>query len=426
MNIVIENSGYGLDNIGDVAMLQVAVDRLKELWPDANIYVISEDSDRLASLIPKAIFFSLSSKRAWQSDYNLIGGIKHFFPKSIHKKLKGCESYLRTNLPNLCLKIMGWRFGKNSSNYLSTKNLLALIADSDLVLATGGGYVNDTFSSHASNLFDVLLLAQHYHIPTAMLGQGLGPLSDKDLAKKFKRLVSHLQLLSLREGAFSPKLLESLSAPNNGRAVIISGDDAVEKSYTARAQQIGTKIGLNIRNASYANLPEGTIEKLSSQIQAYIRNKNTSYELLPISLVPNKESDIYALANLLTLNSHQLHKAEISLSVNNIIERVSECRVVVTGSYHAALFALSQGVQVIGLTASKYYDNKFIGLLKQFDVGIQILDLNDDVDKLHKYLDFAWNNAELERDILLNRARDQIDEGRKAYLQLKSIVTQNA
>ncbi|WP_417498671.1 polysaccharide pyruvyl transferase family protein [Methylophaga sp.] len=423
MNIVIDNSGYGLDNIGDVAMLQVAVERLNKIWPEANIHVISQDSAKLTSLIPNAEFFSSTTKRAWQSDYNLIGGLKHLFPKKMQNSLKNFEAYIRINFPEISLMVLAWRFGKTSPNFLNAKKMLELISKSDLVIATGGGYVNDTFSSHASKLLDVLLLAQYFQKPTAMLGQGLGPLSNKDLSKKFKRVLSHLQLISLREGAFSPKILECLSALSEKPTVIVSGDDAIEKSYTSRTHKIGNKVGLNIRNASYANLPEGTIEKLSLQIELYIRNKNTSYQLLPISLVSNEESDIYALASLLKLDTQQLYKSEMSLSVNTIIERVSECRVVVTGSYHAALFALSQGIQVIGLTASKYYDSKFMGLLKQFESGVQILHLNDEVDKLQEYLDFAWNNAETERDKLLNRAAEQIGNGRKAYIQLESLVT---
>ncbi|WP_286304022.1 polysaccharide pyruvyl transferase family protein [Methylophaga marina] len=332
------------------------------------------------------------------------------------------ECYIKTRHPNLALKIISWRFGAESSNYLASKSVMDLIKESDIVIATGGGYVNDSFSDHASKLLDVILLAQYYNRPTIMLGQGLGPLSNKNLVKKFKCVLNGLKLISLREGEFSPKLLNSLMSSQGKPSVFVSGDDAVEMSYRLRTESLGNKLGLNIRNASYATLPSGTIEKLGDVIQGYIHKKKTSYQLLPISLVPGDESDIRSLISLMRLSSQQDNETEEGLSVEDIIQRVSECRVVITGSYHAALFALSQGIQVIGLTASNYYDYKFMGLLKQFEVGVQILYLDDGIDKLSEYLDVAWSRADGQRSKLLERAKQQVCAGKDAYLQLKTFV----
>ena len=48
-----------------------------------------------------------------------------------------------------------------------------------------------------------------------------------------------------------------------------------------------------------------------------------------------------------------------------IIKRIGRCRVVVTGSYHVAVFALSQGIPAICLANSEYYEIKFRGLADQ-------------------------------------------------------------
>ena len=45
-----------------------------------------------------------------------------------------------------------------------------------------------------------------------------------------------------------------------------------------------------------------------------------------------------------------------------VIDRVGECKVVVTGSYHGAVFALAQGIPVVALVKSPYYVNKMAGL----------------------------------------------------------------
>src|SRR5207244_3068484 len=46
--ILVDQSGYDLLNVGDVAMLQSCVLRLWRLWPDAEIMVICHSPGRLA------------------------------------------------------------------------------------------------------------------------------------------------------------------------------------------------------------------------------------------------------------------------------------------------------------------------------------------------------------------------------------------
>ncbi|MEA2273577.1 MAG: hypothetical protein QOI98_2285, partial [Solirubrobacteraceae bacterium] len=50
--VVVEPSGHRLLNHGDTAMLQVAVRRLRETWPDASIGVITADADGLERHVP--------------------------------------------------------------------------------------------------------------------------------------------------------------------------------------------------------------------------------------------------------------------------------------------------------------------------------------------------------------------------------------
>ncbi len=52
MRILVDQSGYDLLNIGDVAMLRSCVIRLRRLWPGAEIMVISHAPERLARYCP--------------------------------------------------------------------------------------------------------------------------------------------------------------------------------------------------------------------------------------------------------------------------------------------------------------------------------------------------------------------------------------
>ena len=48
MNILIDSCSYNCQNVGDLAMLIVAVSRLRELWPDASIRIITNAPDRIS------------------------------------------------------------------------------------------------------------------------------------------------------------------------------------------------------------------------------------------------------------------------------------------------------------------------------------------------------------------------------------------
>jgi colanic acid/amylovoran biosynthesis protein len=108
-----------------------------------------------------------------------------------------------------------------------------------------------------------------------------------------------------------------------------------------------------------------------------------------------------------------------------VVELIGQCRVVVTGSYHAAVFALAQGIPAVGVTRSAYYDAKFVGLNEQFGgtMGIVSLGEGDVEPRLMRAIDEAWENAEAVRPHLLELAREQVEEGRGAYRRLHALLS---
>jgi polysaccharide pyruvyl transferase WcaK-like protein len=107
-----------------------------------------------------------------------------------------------------------------------------------------------------------------------------------------------------------------------------------------------------------------------------------------------------------------------------VIDRIGECRIVVTGSYHGAVFALAQGIPVVALVKSTYYANKMLGLVQQFGVGCELVRLDEDAlsERLTAAIDRAWADAERVRPRLLGAAAEQIERGPSAYGRLREIV----
>lgn len=112
-------------------------------------------------------------------------------------------------------------------------------------------------------------------------------------------------------------------------------------------------------------------------------------------------------------------------STAEIIKRISRCRIMITGTFHGAVFAISQGIPVIGLAKSVEYRNKISGLATEFGAeGCQIIDMKGPNYAAHlaSAIEFAWSNAERLRPHLLREAKRQIDLGHLAYAQIRGRV----
>jgi colanic acid/amylovoran biosynthesis protein len=89
----------------------------------------------------------------------------------------------------------------------------------------------------------------------------------------------------------------------------------------------------------------------------------------------------------------------------------------VTGSYHAAVFGLAQGVPAVCLTRSRYYDAKFAGLQALFPEACSVvsLDESDFAGRLRAVIEQAWQLPGTVRAAARNAAAGQRAAGRDAY-----------
>src|SRR5262249_16488538 len=112
-------------------------------------------------------------------------------------------------------------------------------------------------------------------------------------------------------------------------------------------------------------------------------------------------------------------------SARKVIDQIVKCRAVVTGSYHAGVFALALGVPVVGLARSQYYIDKFHGLAHQFGVGCElvVLDTPDAESSIAAAIQRAWQSAEAVRPQLLAAAARQVELQRAAYRRLYELVS---
>ncbi len=421
MKILVENGCYDLQNMGDVAMLQVAVERLRQLWPDALIQVITARPDLLARYCPDARAIPAAGRCGWFYDRNILGKLHNLMPRSLDHSFTELTRSLRRLKPNVMHNLLMFKAKIHQRNINDVNLFIDAVFDADLIALSGGGDINDSFSDFAFTLFEILELAIQRGIPTVLFGQGIGPINNPTLKKRAAEVLPLVDLIAIREKLTSLPLLESLNVPR--RKIIVSGDDAIELAYKNHSAKSGSAIGVNIRVSSYSGIDSHDIESIRGTLWSLAEEHRASLLPVPISFYAH-ESDIEAARKLI---GGKFSIPESCLHLNDpldIVNLIRDCRVVVTGSYHSAVFALAQGIPAVCIARSEYYKDKFMGLMSQFKTPGDVIFWDDDqrIEMLHKAIDKAWKFAEHLKPCLLKAAKRQITSSKNAYNQAYRIL----
>jgi polysaccharide pyruvyl transferase WcaK-like protein len=402
VRILVDQSGYELLNIGDVAMLQSCVQRLSQQWPRAEIMVIAHASADLASYCPGATVIG----RSGQSFARLI-------PQRHRPVWQSTVPYL------------SGRLSRGRVLRLQPRTAVQAVRAADVVVAAGGGYVTDTWRWHATGVLGVLSLAQRLGKPTAMFGQGIGPIRQWALRMQARAVLPRLAVLSLREGCIGPDLAMSLGASPD--AVTVTGDDALELVDSTSAPD-GFALGVNARVAGYAGVDPSAAAALGDVVLEAAATLRVPIVALPVSRL-GADADLRAIRDML----HRGHaSADVLLhdltTPQDLFTATASCRAIVTGSYHAAVFSLAQGVPAVCVTNSSYYEAKFAGLRALFPRAcfIAALDQPYFVDRLRTSIHQAWHLPVPQRAAARDAAVGLRDAGRAAYAQFRDAIERNA
>jgi polysaccharide pyruvyl transferase WcaK-like protein len=409
VRILVDQSGYDLLNIGDVAMLRSCVIRLRQQWPDAEIMVISHAPGRLASHCPGTI--AIGRPHADLPFFRLL-------PRGARL---ACGQAWKTAAPLFSGRLRFGRIRSGRHRPGRPRTVIQAVRAADLVVASGGGYVTDTWWWHAAGVLSLLSLAQRLGKPTAMFGQGIGPVSQRVLRVQARAVLPRLAILGLREGQIGRDLALSLGTPPG--AVTVTGDDALELIPSAGAPD-GQALGVNMRVSGYTGVDPADMAAVGDLLIRAAGTLGAPIVALPVSRYA-PDTDLAAIRALLRPSRG---RADIVLrdltTPEALVSSAAGCRAIVTGSYHAALFGLAQGVPTVCLTKSSYYDAKFAGLRALFPSACFVISLEqlNFAARLRSSIHKAWHLPPQARAAARQAAARQRDAGRGAYAQFRDAV----
>ena len=419
MRVLIDNSGYHLQNMGDVAMLEIAARRLREFVPEAQLQTITiapHDLERLIGGWP----LHANERKRWQSSRAIPVPVRRsWLSNSMRNRLDSTESRFKVRFPQIAARSIKLLGGRDAESNCQTSTFVDAVKASDLVVATGGGFFTDAFASHANDVMTTLELAQQLKKPTIVFGQGIGPLICKPTLRRMARALGRANRIGLREQKCGRQILSNVGIPDS--KVVCTGDDAIELAHSKRPSSLGNAVGVNLRVANYSGVRESQVSLLRAGLVKFCTDRKLLSLPVPISFFGG-ERDLDRV-NELMKNVTAYTPIDVEQTPTAVIETVARCRIVVTGSYHAGVFALSQGIPVIGLAASPYYQSKFLGLIDQFGKGCQLIDLSTNfAAQFDEALKLSYENASAWRPALLRAAERQIKLSRAFYEESLSAI----
>jgi colanic acid/amylovoran biosynthesis protein len=408
MRILIYSGTGDGSNLGDLAMLQTTVARLRKLWPAARLQLLSTGSKIFKLHCPGVELVPMRGCRRWFRVGALPGWLFPAVPAAVRAHFP---------LPSGRLgRLAGWAY---PPDFLLAREFANALFNADLLVLAGCGLINDEFQYASLRLLDIFAAAIRCGIPTAMLGQGFGPMADAALCKCAAEVLPLVGKICLREQRGSLPLLKKLGVPEKN--ITVTGDDAIEFSFRERRPALGACLGVNLRRTGYSGISTRILAEVRAALAEKVEQYQTSALGLPI-LMGGADSDVQTIDLLLGKTGG--HAADGVTDLPELLRRIGECRVVVTGSYHAGVFALAQGIPVVAIAQSAYYRDKFHGLAGQFGAGCRVLRPDDGQfpGQLREAIDRAWNEVETLRETLLLAAEAQVRASQAAYAGLPALI----
>lgn len=332
MRILIDSSNYFASgiNLGDIAILSASTRQLKRVFPTCKVMVFTASENAIEGMgidVEPIVVTSTNSR-----------------------------------------PIRGARTDVENANYQRYRDALA---SANLVLLSGGGYFCDDFAEHALGLLLTLKDAQQRGLPTGIMSPGFEPLTHASVINAAIQVLPHVNVIGCRDSAVSPVVLQSLGVPRNNWTV--TGDNALSLAIDCN-HEAGLAVGYNLRLASYSGVGSQLAARVGAIVASEAARLSAETLILPIN-IDDPSDDDSTFASLFGVARSSA--AQSKRTLDHLLADIGRCRIVVTGSYHAAVLALGMGVPAIGLIKSSHYLRKFIGLKSMFEFGFEPVSLVD-------------------------------------------------
>ena len=413
MQILVDPANYDLrnSNLGCLAVLQAGLRRIAAVFPEARVQMLTTHPDALLRLFPTVEPIPIDFKWEWYRGSPVLERCQARLPSRVKLASARLRTVSRMGYPRtLSAWLQAKRWGARGGSP-GFRGLTTALNGADLLVVTGLGGLRG-IEVHALRSLEAAI---GRGIPTAMLGLGLSGEHTDLLMAQMQAVLPRVDLIAVRERRTAPALLRSLGARSD--RVFVTGDDAIALAFERHPTKLGGALGINLRVMRSAEVDESMIDRLRPILHAFAREHATALVPLP-GAHGNLHPDSDTLRALLAGWDDESDGGSGLTTPVQIMEQAGRCRLVVTGAYHVAVFALAQGVPVVCLARSAYFTDKLSGLADMFGPGCRVVDLAAPRwdDELRAAMAHGWTHADELRPSLLAAAAAQ-DAAGMEFLQ---------
>ncbi len=270
-------------------MLQAALGRLRQFWPDANYEVITSAPHLLRLYCPGTRPVSPDGQYDWTNELRITDDIFQRMPRSMlrwlleareevwrrwpkstdlalvtgHAQISGTENHNESDFP------FAEHVSPDVSNWPQNTDPVCGI---DLFVATGGHYLSDATRDDTMRVLDRLEFAAQQGIPTVMVGQGVGPINDPELRSRMATVLPQIDRILVRERLAAPQLLAEFGV--QPERIFVTGDDAIEMAYMGHSHGARSDLGISLRIAHSTEVESHDIEMIQEALASVVKNHN--------------------------------------------------------------------------------------------------------------------------------------------------------
>ncbi len=350
----------GSRHVGDDAMFEVALARLRARWPEAEIIAMSCSPEATAAQFGTAAFMLPCHDRLDEPDA-LFG-----FQRALDAAADGAAGAWLREIDDL-------------------HDAAAAIRNADAVVIAGGGNINAQWPTHAYGRAAAVAIAHAQGIPTALTSQTIGPQLTTTQRIILRDILGRAEIIGVREPS-SAALLAELGIPD-GR-LSHQPDDAiaitprpVSRSPFGRGSPV---ILATFGQSADIELPIDLQLAVLERIVAFAGREDAVVALCPHTLLDVTRNEQLA-AKLPRRDRHRVRR----LPLHGAAETrwmVGAASLVVTTRYHPLVFALAAAVPAIGLHYGEYTRVRMVGALGHARVDGFDLDLDHAAEHINEVL----------------------------------------
>jgi len=427
--VLFDPAAHDMRNKGNNALLEVAMERVRGFWPQAACSVVTLAPRLTRTYLPNVEPVDPIRLEPFRDRSQAVSGL---VPTFVWKGLLEAREFMWHRRSAALREEALSRTVESDAEAVCLENrqgsqraLREAISRFNLFVASGGGYMCDSDKRLLLGVFDRLEAAAAEGVTTAMVGQGVGPLDDPELRARARDLLPRVDLIFVRERRVAVPLLRSLGVEDD--RLLMTGDDAIEMAYRQRPSRAGNGIGVSVRVSSYTAVEKHHLTLLREVVQEAARKRQAVLVGVPISGA-HHESDSSRIAEIVEGYADRRIERRRLEPASAAITRTHDCRLMVTGTYHGAIFALGQGIPVVAIARSQEYMQKLVGLHDEYGSACEVIsvDKSDARQRLSRAIHQAWEDAEALRPGILRVVEEHIEAQRCAYSRLHRLVSDRA